>query len=84
MKKLSMLLFFNEEKHNPFHLLWVFIFIVILSPIRFETENFNNTILLNTLCVVSYAYLLVEGVVRIFVNRKKTPVVKKVTDDIAS
>lgn len=79
-----MLLFFNEEKHNPFHILWVLIFIVILSPIQFETETFNNTILLNTVCVVSYAYLLVEGLLRIFLNRKKSTVKTQTAEETAT
>ena len=79
-----MLLFFNEEKHNPLHIIWVLVFIAILSPIQFESGDLNNTILLNTLCVASYAYLLIEGFVRVFMCIKKKPAIEAAKEKAAT
>lgn len=79
-----MLLFFNEEKHNPLHIIWVLMFIAILSPIQFESGDLSNTILLNTLCVASYAYLLIEGFVRVFMCIKKKPAIEAAKEKAAT
>ena len=77
-----MVLFFNEEKHNPLHLIWVFIFIAMLSPIQFETEKLNAMGLLNTVCVVSYAYLSIEGLVRMILTVTKAHKKPKIQEEV--
>ena len=77
-----MVLFFNEEKHNPLHLIWIFIFIAMLSPIQFETEKLNAMGLLNTVCVVSYAYLSIEGLVRMILTVTKAHKKPKIQKEV--